>query len=72
MKERRYRIQAFLTAVFGTFAGGILPFTGCTGGCGACFQCAGAGGILAVLAVIGTARKKKQGEKDHGLVDADY
>jgi len=72
MKERRYRIQVFLTAVFGAFAGSILPSVGCAGGCGTCFQCAGAGGILAVLAVIGTARNKKQGEKDHGLVDADY
>ena len=58
MKERRYRIRMFLTALLGA-CGGILPAAGCAGGCGACFGCAGLGGVMAVLAALVTARRKK-------------
>ena len=56
MKDWRYKIRMFLTALFISFAG-IIPAVRCPGGCGPCFNCAGLGGALAVLAAIGTARK---------------
>ena len=66
MKDLRYKIRMFLTALFISFAG-IIPAVRCPGGCGSCFQCAGLGGVLVVLAAFGTARKK-----DHGAVETDH
>jgi hypothetical protein len=69
MKDWRYKIRMFLTALF-ISVGGVLPSAACPGGCGACFQCAGLGGIMAILAAIGTAKKKERREEDHGGAEA--
>ena len=66
MKDWRYKVRMFLTALFISFAG-IIPGVGCPGGCGPCFNCAGLGGVMAVLAAIGTARKK-----NHDAVATDH